>query len=44
MYYIGIGYRDGIGVAKDLSKAKEMFQKAVDNGYEKAKEELAKLR
>jgi TPR repeat protein len=41
---MGQRYRDGDGVEKDLSKAKEYLQKAADAGSPTAAEELAKLK
>jgi tetratricopeptide (TPR) repeat protein len=40
---LGELYRDGMGVPKDLAKAKELFTKAVKLGSENAKGNLAKL-
>jgi hypothetical protein len=41
---MGERYRDGDGVEKDLSKAKEYLQKAADAGSPTAKDELSKLK
>ncbi len=41
---MGERYRDGDGVEKDLSKAREYLQKAADAGSPTAKEELANLK
>ena len=40
---MGERYRNGDGVEKDLSKAREYLQKAADAGSPTAKEELSKL-
>ena len=44
MTELGERYRDGLGVKKDLAKAKEWYGKAAALGDEDAKEELAKLK
>ena len=40
---MGERFRDGDGVEKDLVKARDYLQKAVDAGSITAKEELSKL-
>jgi TPR repeat protein len=40
---MGERYRDGDGVEKDLSKARDYLQRATDAGSDTAKEELSKL-
>jgi hypothetical protein len=42
-YRMGLRYRDGDGVPKDLDKAREWLQKAADQGDTDAATELAKL-
>jgi Sel1 repeat len=37
-------YQWGKGVKKDLQQARFWFQKAIDNGHEKAKEALTKIK
>ena len=43
MYNVGNCYKNGIGVTKDLNKAKEWYAKAAAQGYEKAQEKLGAL-
>lgn len=40
---LGGAYKDGIGVKKDLKKAKQLFEKAAALGNEKAKEALSQM-
>jgi TPR repeat protein len=42
-YRMGLRYRDGDGVPKDLAKAREWLQKSADQGDTDAATELAKL-
>jgi hypothetical protein len=42
-YTLGVFYRDGLGVKKNLSEAKKWFKYASLNGYEQASEALAEL-
>lgn len=42
-YYVGNAYQRGLGVAKSLTDAKYWWQKAADQGHEKAKEALKEL-
>ena len=42
-YRMGLRYRDGDGVPKDLDKAREWLQKSADQGDTDAATELAKL-
>ena len=37
---LGVCYEFGLGVEKDLDKARELLQKAVSNGHVKAQERL----
>jgi Uncharacterized protein containing a TIR (Toll-Interleukin 1-resistance) domain len=39
-YQLALLYKDGLGVVKNIEKAKEWFQCAVSNGHKKAKFEL----
>jgi hypothetical protein len=39
-YSLAIAYQDGLGVTADKAQAKAMFQKACDDGYKDACEEL----
>lgn len=41
-FYLGSMYYKGEGVAWDKTKAKELFQKAAEQGYKEAKEILRK--
>jgi TPR repeat protein len=41
---MGRMYQWGKGVEKDLQQARFWFQKAIDNGHEKAKEALTKIK
>lgn len=43
-YNLGRMYQWGKGVEKDLQQARFWFQKAIDNGHEKAKEALTKIK
>ena len=43
-YNLGRMYQWGKGVKKDLQQARFWFQKAIDNGHEKAKEALTKIK
>ena len=43
-YNLGRMYQWGKGVEKDLQQARFWFQKAIDNGHEKAKEALSKIK
>jgi TPR repeat protein len=43
LYRMGVRYRDGEGVEKDLRKAREMLKKAADGGHPDAAAELEKL-
>ena len=43
MYNLGSLFEEGQGVTKDLAKAREWYQKAVDSGYDGAKQALARL-
>src|SRR5437667_555272 len=40
---LGLRYRDGQGMPKDLAKAAELYQKAADQGYTIAQSNLALL-
>jgi hypothetical protein len=42
-YRMGLRYRDGDGVPKDLVKARELLQKSAGQGYPDAAAELAKI-
>ena len=42
-YELGLCCMDGLGVERDLAKAKEWFKKAADQGCEDAKKALKKL-
>lgn len=43
LYRLGYCYQFGYGLDKDLDKAMKCYRKALDNGYEQAKEPLNKL-
>ena len=43
MSNLAICYRDGYGVAKNLSKAKEWFAKAIAQGHVASPQELATI-
>ncbi len=43
-YRLGYYYENGVGVEQDLSKAKENYRKAADEGYEPAQEALERLK
>lgn len=40
---LGICYRDGLGIERDLETAKQYFQLAADQGYSDAKENLSSI-
>ena len=40
---IGVSYRDGLGVRKDLSEAKRLFELAIEKGSKDAAKELKKI-
>jgi len=42
-YNLGVRYQLGKGVPKDLGKAAELFQRAADQGYAPAQDDLAML-
>lgn len=42
-YYLGRFYENGLGVDRDIEKAKELYQKAADAGDEDAKDALESL-
>ena len=39
LFNLGMCYQDGTGVEKDPEKAAELYQKALDAGYEPTEEE-----
>ena len=41
MYNLGLMYKQGAGVTKDMNKAKEWYQNSADLGNEMAKKVLA---
>ncbi len=41
--YLGIIYRDGLGVSVNKDKAKELLYRALEEGYDEAKNELEKI-
>jgi len=43
-YFLGDCYIDGLGVKKDLTKAAEWLRKAAEQGHDKAKNALNRLR
>ena len=42
IYLLGLCYRDGEGVEKDLKYSRELFREAARRGCDEAKRELAK--
>lgn len=43
-YLMGLLYKDGLGVKKDLKKAKTLFKKSADKGFKEAAEALAEMK
>lgn len=43
MYFLGDAYQEGIGIDKNIKKAKEWYQKGADSGAENCKEALAEI-
>jgi TPR repeat protein len=42
-WYLGVLYRDGVGVDKDIEKAKKLLSRAIQNNYNNATFDLSKL-
>jgi len=43
MYHLGKNYEDGLGFTKSKQQALKYYRKALENGYEVAKDELNRL-
>ena len=43
LFVLGVCYQDGTGVEKDLEKAAELYQQALDAGYEPDEEDQVRL-
>jgi len=42
-YNLGMSYELGVGVEKDIPKAKELYKKAIAQGHQKAQQRLNNL-